>query len=201
MTKKDSIILPSATPLEKAVAKLVTRGYQMLDAVTPGWFNPINPDTLVVSNREFCVFAQAHHNFTEGIVQVAKAAAAQGKAIRTFPNAKQQVNLGRGRYTGFPAGSVDVFYYGFEVDAELAGLAKGSRRAAWAAIDAAWLAVVKQKKGQKIQGLTKPQILKLIRDDGFATGVWDVEEYRGKLLAAVSGIHRTPKPKVKVRVV
>jgi hypothetical protein len=160
------IKLKETTPLEKAVAVRVRRGIELLDKVTPGWFRPINPRTLKVSNREFCVFAQAKHEFKAGIVQVAEEAIRKGvKGVRLLKDQDLA------RITGFTQRwdnykldrmardlhgvAVDVFYYGFDVDAELRQLTPsyrswreggGSRREAWDALDAAWQAVVVQKK-------------------------------------------------------
>lgn len=152
--------LPSSTPLEKEVAKRARRGLRMLDRVTPEWWKPINPDTLVVSDRDFCVFAQANHNFRKGIIQVAESAALQKKRVRTL-KAGDYIHQWDRSYRGWngqmrehfqsvtaESSVIDVFYYGFDVDAELEKLAGGSRRKAWGAIDAAWRAIVIARKAR-----------------------------------------------------
>lgn len=139
--------------------------------MTPGWWRPINPDTLAVSDREFCVFAQAKHEFKSGIIQVADAAVKQGiKGVRLLKGKDL------GKITGFQEGrwdsfrleqaeeeldgiAIDVFYYGFDVDAKLRSLTStydggkgpwlgdfGSRREAWAVLDEEWHKVVVAKK-------------------------------------------------------
>lgn len=113
-----------------------------------------------MSERSFCVFAQAKHEFKAGIIQVAEEAIKQGvKGVRLLKD--QDLS----KITGFSKSgyeqwdleamqkalrgvAVDVFYYGFDVDAELRSLAtrKGSRREVWNELDKQWKSVVVQKK-------------------------------------------------------
>lgn len=113
------------------MAERVQRGIKLLDEVTPGWFNPINPDTLKISDRESCIFAQANHDFKKGIVQVADAAVKKGvKGVRLLKGQDLQAISGVNNYKAERVESalkgtvVDVFYYGFDVDMELKRIAE-----------------------------------------------------------------------------
>lgn len=188
------VVLPAETPLEKEIAKRVRRGVAMLDSVTPGWFEPINPATLAVSNREFCVFAQAHHNFKDGIIQVAEKAAAEGKAIKTM-DPKDYAHKWGWRDVKAESKVVDTFYYGFDVDAKLEKLASGSRRKAWGIIDRAWVLVVKQKKGFKAEPLrTVAAIIRFLKKDETAlelrkaAGTWSTDDAKEGLAYLLRGI-------------
>lgn len=138
--------------------------------MTPGWFRPINPATLAVSHRSSCVFAQANHDFTTGIVQVAN------KAIEMKVPVKLLKDQELGRISGYSEDAwrkerlkkqfrdyniaIDVFHYGFDVDAELRshvaddydrryGDGLGARSAVWRELDRVWKDVVVQKKAQE----------------------------------------------------
>lgn len=153
---KPRIVLKATTLWEKEVAKRIRRGIKLLDSVTPNWFAPINPETLVVSNRSSCVFAQASHDFKKGITQVAEKALAEGKPVRVLDNPSQR------KYGWLPNSDkqtvLDVFFYGFDVtweDAFTFGFAldswdrkskRGSRKDAFKTIDRMWKDVVVQKK-------------------------------------------------------
>lgn len=193
---------PMETELQREVALRGARGIAMLDDVTPEWWEPINPATLVVSNREMCVFAQAHHEFAKGIIQVAEAAAANGRKVKTMPAGSYlhdwnspQWGLERANVQA-ESKVIDTFYYGFDVDQELERLAAGSRRTAWGVIDKFWVAAVKHKKGYRLEpARSVADVIRLLKDEEFIvesanhsggfTG--DLRIYRDRLLRRIRG--------------
>jgi len=138
---------------------------RLLDAVTPRWWDPINPKTLKISNRQACYFAQSSHEFKKGIVETAKKALSLRKRVRLLDN--QDINgtrWSRKRWPWLPATGpgkpkvLDVFYYGFDVTWKDAGrffpdfyggATRGSRKAMFGIIDRLWHDVVVQRKAQE----------------------------------------------------
>lgn len=167
-----SIRLRTDTPLRKELAKRIRRGIKLLDTVTPGWFKPINPETLQVSHRSACVFAQANHSFKEGIVQVANRAVEMGVDVKLLRGGELRKITGyEDDYQRFEKLAkslsgivIDVFHYGFDVDAELRKFVAddwdkryhdglGGRSHVWKELDAMWKSVVIQKKKAEAEGV------------------------------------------------
>lgn len=157
--------IPNNSPLEKEVQRRVLRGVELLDKATPEWWKSINPSTLKISNRQMCVMAQASHSFTEGITQVAQAALGSGVPVKLMNEDFKVDNYGELRrksggderpwihdkfveiFRRNKGAVIDVFHYGVAIDDQLRRLAHNrSTYTAWAALTAAWKAVVVAKK-------------------------------------------------------
>lgn len=136
--------------LEQEITLRVLRGVNLLDAVQPGWWQHIDPSTLVIKDRGACVFAQATPSFIDGITSVAERATSLKIAVQCLYGAHRKRLSGWKDpfwYLKDPRPVIDVFYYGFDVDPELKALAPhGSRKAAWKALSAEWVNVVTERQ-------------------------------------------------------
>lgn len=150
MKRLTPIALPDSTGLQREVALRVRRGLRLLDRVTPGWWKPINPKSLEISNRGMCVFAQATHSFEKGIIQIAqKAIEMKLRGVKTIDNRKNDFAWFKERpYEHLPKDIIiDVYHYGFEPDQVLYDLhPRRSRRGSWDALTDAWTTIVIARK-------------------------------------------------------